>query len=549
MMLSGLIPLVLSSIDVKQQMYETSMKACRHGSDGVLVVFRDDSSRRKLMDMQLGEGEFVIRSFTSKHAIAARVGEQSMQTLMEEPSVERVEANCIIRLDDDMLDAPASYLETSGDQVIMEGAYGLDRIDSRLGRDGNYHFGKATGSNTRIYILDTGIRISHRDFEGRAIGGFSAGCPPSIAPFRAACGCVPGFCGAVYVPDGVITDDSASCNFHGTHVASVAGGVTWGVAKNTTLVSVQVLDCSGSGTFEGVIAGIEWARDDSLKYPHERSIISMSLGAIGSNALMESIVNEAVTQDDIPVVVAAGNDNIPACGATPARAQEALTVGATDISDMRAGFSNFGACIDIFAPGVAIQAATSFNDAATQTVSGTSQAAPHVSGAVAQLLQFRPEYSALEVNNIIKCMSSAGVVGGLDSFTPNQLLFAGQIMSQAAATSCMFPPPSPPPSPTYAFVTSGTCTSNNFEWITNSSECEDAAKSLGMTDSVRVLGPEAPDDVCQANRPRNCGTWESTVYLHYNHRTTGDCLHPDGERYDILPTCSNHARCICRNDP
>jgi len=354
------------------------MNSCRYGSDGVLIEFRDENSRRKLTDVQLQEGEAVLRSFTSRHAVAARVKKESIQLLMQDPNVERVEANCIIRLDDGMLN-PSSSLTTAGDQVVVEGAYGLDRIDSRSGLDGHYRFGNATGSNTRIYILDTGIRISHRDFEGRAVGGFSAGCPSSTAPFRAACGCTPGYCGAVYVPEGIITDESASCHFHGTHVASIAGGITWGVAKNTTLVSVQVLDCSGSGTFEGVLAGVEWARDDSLKYPNERSIISMSLGATGSNILLETVVDQVVTQDNVPIVVAAGNEDISACFATPARAQQALTVGATDVNDIRAHFSNFGSCLDIFAPGVSIQAASTLNDGSTQTVSGTSQAAPHAS--------------------------------------------------------------------------------------------------------------------------------------------------------------------------
>lgn len=278
--------------------------------------------------------------------------------------------------------------------VQASATWGIDRVDQRLGPLSTTYSYVTTASNVTAYIIDTGIRTSHTQFGARATLGFNA--------FRKAAA-------------------NGDCNGHGTHVAGTVGGSTYGIAKQVRLVAVRVLDCNGSGTTSGVIAGIDYVAGRKAASPGTPMVANMSLGGGASTALDNAVAN-AVSRG-VVFAVAAGNSNVDACTASPARAPSALTVGATTTSDARASYSNFGVCVDIFAPGSGITSSWSTSNSATATISGTSMASPHVAGVAALYLSLNPGASVAAVSSALVSNGTAGVLSGAGAGSPNILLF------------------------------------------------------------------------------------------------------------------------------
>ncbi|HEY8411178.1 MAG TPA: S8 family peptidase [Pyrinomonadaceae bacterium] len=289
-------------------------------------------------------------------------------------------------------DFRVKYVEEDGvvtaDTTQSNPPWGLDRIDQRnLPLSATYTY-NWTGSGVRAYVIDTGIRTSHTQFGGRASNVFDA-----------------------------FGGNGQDCNGHGTHVSGTIGGSTYGVAKSSLLRGVRVLDCNGSGSNSGVIAGVDWVTNNHIN----PAVANMSLGGGISSALDTAVNNLA--NSGVPIAVAAGNSNADACNTSPARAANAITVGATTTSDARSSFSNFGVCLDIFAPGSGILSSWFSSDTATATLSGTSMASPHVAGAAALYKQFSPGASAATVRNALVNNSTTNHVTNAGSGSPNRLLY------------------------------------------------------------------------------------------------------------------------------
>ncbi|TXI51075.1 MAG: S8 family peptidase [Lysobacter sp.] len=323
-----------------------------------------------------GHGAKLLRSY--EHALRGFVvdaDDRALAKLLADPRVAYVEED--------------GYADLGATQTGA--TWGLDRIDQpALPLNGNYIYDTAA-ANVHAYIVDTGIHPTHSEFVGRLGNGFTA------------------------INDGRGTGD---CNGHGTHVAGTVAGTTWGVAKSATVHPVRVFGCGNSGSWSDIIAGIDWVRANHVK----PAVANMSLGGPATTSVDDAtnnLINAGVT-----VVVAAGNNSADACGYSPARVPNAITVGATQSDDARSWFSNFGGCLDIFAPGTGITSAWWTGNSATGTIDGTSMASPHVAGTAALYLAYSPAASPAAVRNALVANATAGVVSNAGTGSPNLLLYS-----------------------------------------------------------------------------------------------------------------------------
>lgn len=310
------------------------------------------------------------------HALAAGVyhlTEEQAGALAHDPRVAFIEKDQIFR---------ANATQTGA-------TWGIDRIDqASLPLNRSYIYSDS-GAVVNAYVIDTGIYTPHQDFKGRAVSAV----------------------------DFVDKDqDATDCNGHGTHVAGTIGSNTYGVAKKVKLWGVRVLDCEGSGTTASVIAGIEWVKKNHIK----PAVANMSLGGGASKALDAAV--QASIKAGVTYVVAAGNESAKACSSSPSRVPEAITVGATTNSDARASYSNYGTCVDLFAPGSNITSLWIDSNSATNTINGTSMASPHVAGVAALYLAKHPSAKPAEVVAALKKGAVSGKLSSIGSGSPNLLL-------------------------------------------------------------------------------------------------------------------------------
>lgn len=308
------------------------------------------------------------------NGFAAKMSEEAALRLSEDPRVRFVEEDSIMEANVTQTNAP----------------WGLDRIDQADTPLNTTYTYTANGSGVNVYIIDTGIRRTHTQFGGRAFVGFDA------------------------INDGRNTTD---CNGHGTHVAGTVGGSTVGVAKGVRLFAVRVLNCSGSGSNSGVIAGVNWVTSNRIL----PAVANMSLGG-GASTALDTAVNNSIAAG-VTYAVAAGNSNVNAANSSPARVAAAITVGSTTQTDARSSFSNFGSVVDVFAPGSSILSAWFTSDTAGATLSGTSMASPHVAGVAARILQGNPGASPATVRNEIVNTATVNTLTGIPSGTANRMLF------------------------------------------------------------------------------------------------------------------------------
>ena len=362
--------------------------AATHGSPiagQYIVVFRqgaDVDRESSRIATKLG-GKVRYTYHTALRGMAIELPDAAAAALAAEPAVATVEQDQVM-----------SVVTTQSGAT-----WGIDRIDQHpLPLDGSYTY-NADGTGVTAYIIDTGILFSHSEFGGRAVTG---------------------------VDEVTAGGNAADCNGHGTHVSGTVGGATYGVAKNVSLVAVRVLDCGGSGSTSGVIAGVDWVTANH----RSPAVANMSLGGGLSSTLDQAVANSIAS--GVTYGIAAGNGNFlgiaqDACSTSPADVPSAITVSATDNTDTKASWANYGSCVDIFAPGVNITSSWYTSTTATNTISGTSMATPHVVGAAALYLQANPAATPADVASALTSNSTAGVVKSGGSGSPNRLLYTAFI--------------------------------------------------------------------------------------------------------------------------
>ncbi|ATL25534.1 S8 family peptidase [Streptomyces formicae] len=315
------------------------------------------------------------------HGFSARMSRAEAAGMSADPRVAYIRQDTRVRVAD-----------AAADQTQPNAPWGLDRIDQRrLPLSTTYTY-RTTAPGVSVYVIDTGLRTTHKEFGGRASVGTDT------------------------VGDGQNGND---CNGHGTHVGGIAAGTTYGVAKKAQLVAVRVLDCQGSGTTSGVIAGVDWVTKNAAR----PAVANMSLGGSASDVLDSAVRNSV--RSGVTYTVAAGGSGQAggACGTSPARVPEVISVGASDRADRRAGSSTYGDCVSLFAPGVQIPSAWNGGDTATATLSGTSMATAHAAGAAALHLGFRPTDTPAQVKRGLVENATTGVLQGPPPVVPDRLLY------------------------------------------------------------------------------------------------------------------------------
>jgi subtilisin family serine protease len=335
-----------------------------------IVTLREGADPRSVAAIARVEPSHVYTS--ALNGFAAQLNHGQLTALLNNPNVEAVE-------EDQVFTTTATQSNAT---------WGIDRIDQRnRPLSGTYTY-TYTGSTVYAYIIDTGIRTAHTDFGGRASNVYDA-----------------------------FGGNGQDCNGHGTHVAGTVGGATWGVAKGVRLRGLRVLNCSGSGSTSGIIAAVDWVRLNRVN----PAVANMSLGGGASSALNTAVNN--LSSSGVFVAVAAGNSGTNACNSSPAGASGAYTVAASTSTDARASYSSHGSCVNIYAPGSSIRSAWHTSNTATNTISGTSMASPHVAGVAALMKHRHGNIASSTVASYLNNDGTNNVISGNPSGTVNKLLF------------------------------------------------------------------------------------------------------------------------------
>ncbi|NYH78969.1 subtilisin family serine protease [Actinopolyspora biskrensis] len=356
-------------------------------SDSYVVVFEDSAVSAQSVGTTArslaAQYDASIRSTydTALRGFSARMSEQQARELATEPGIAYVEQ-----------DAMAHELDTQNSPT-----WGLDRSDQpELPLDDTYSYPDSAGSGVTSYVIDTGVRMSHNEFEGRAESGYD------------------------FVDD---DPDASDCQGHGTHVAGTIGGKTYGMAKETTLVGVRVLGCDGTGAWSQIISGVDWVAENA----QGPAVANMSIGG-STNTSVNDAVKGAI-ESGVTFAVAAGNSGENACNSSPASVENAITVGASNASDERSTWpsipgseSNYGRCLDVFAPGTNVTSASDSSDSASVSKNGTSMASPHVAGAAALHLAENPNAGPQRVHDALVNNASSDELTGIKRGSPNKLL-------------------------------------------------------------------------------------------------------------------------------